>query len=76
MSAQDNGTPTKPLPRINHNIDAVRFFIELNRVQPSDELRNIAAHVMNLLATKEIIDTTYTEAGILLADTEFREIFN
>jgi hypothetical protein len=76
VSAQDNGTPTQPLPRINHNIDAARFFVELYHKQSSEKLKKNAAHVMKLLVTKEIVDATYTEAGILLADVEFKEIYN
>jgi len=76
VSAEDNGTPTKPLPRINHNIDAARFFIELYQTQASDNIKHISAHVMKLLVTKEIVDATYTEAGILIANTEFKEIYH
>ena len=76
VSAQDNGTPTKPLPRINHNIDAAVFLIELYHAQPSERLKKAAAHIMKLLVTKKIVDDAYTEVGILLADTEFKEVNN
>ncbi len=67
ISAVDNGTPTKPLPQLDQNIDAARFFMQLYSKSPSMELNNLIDHTMKLLATPEIATSRFTDPGILLA---------
>ncbi|MEE9351484.1 MAG: DUF255 domain-containing protein [Thiotrichaceae bacterium] len=78
VSAVDNGTPTQPLPQLDQNIDAARFLIKLHQYsrQTSQQAGHsaLAGHVMKLLATEKIATSRLTEAGILLAMSEYNDL--
>jgi len=75
VSAVDNGTPTRPLPQIDQNIDAARFLMNLYKVQKSDTLRELIIHSMKFLATEQITTARFTEAGVLLAHANYLKLF-
>ncbi len=72
VSATDNGTPVKPLPQIDQNIQAVRFFIGLYSLTKEAELLAIIEHTNRYLVTREIALSRLTEAGLLLIDQEWK----
>jgi uncharacterized protein YyaL (SSP411 family) len=75
VSAVDNGTPAQPLPQLEQNIDATRFFLEIYTHKKTDSLKNAIDHNMKFLATKEISTSRFTEAGVLLAHFKYTDIF-
>ncbi len=68
VSATDNGTPVKPLPQIDQNIQAALWLAELHTVTGAQQPLRVAEHVMRYLAIPEIATDRVTEAGILEAD--------
>jgi uncharacterized protein YyaL (SSP411 family) len=71
LSAVDNGTPAKPLPQLDQNIDAARFLMQLSQFSKKAEHKTLAEHTLKLLATEKIANSRLTEAGILLAMQEY-----
>jgi len=74
VSAGDNGTPAKPLPQLDQNIDAALFFIELSKQTNDPKHKALAEHALKLLVTKEIASSRLTDAGILLAMEQYLKI--
>ncbi|HHJ20854.1 MAG TPA: thioredoxin domain-containing protein [Gammaproteobacteria bacterium] len=72
LSAVDNGTPAQPLPQLDQNIDAARFFIRLFQQTGQLGQRALAEHTMKFLATDSVATARLTDAGILLVMQEYQ----
>jgi uncharacterized protein YyaL (SSP411 family) len=75
ISAVDNGTPTQPLPQLDQNIDAARFLMNLYTEKQLTSLKKVIEHSMKFLATSEITTSRFTEAGILIAHSQYLKLF-
>ena len=70
VSAVDNGTPVKPIPQIDQNINAARFMLALYKQTGNQVHADLAKHILRYLATQQIALQRLTEAGILMADVD------
>lgn len=62
--------PVQPVAVIEENIAAVRFLNLLAHYSGAAAAGELAAHAMQFLASDARIDTSFEEAGILMADEE------
>lgn len=70
LTATPTAGPVQPLPVVEENIAAVRFFNLLHQYTGVPAQRELAEHAMKFLASDARIAASFEEAGILLADEE------
>ncbi|MGB1109480.1 MAG: DUF255 domain-containing protein [Gammaproteobacteria bacterium] len=68
-----DGTPLKPLPQIDQNIQAALWLLNLARVSGEPGPGELGEWVMRYLSTPEVALSRITEAGILEADARLLE---
>lgn len=59
-----------PSRLVDENISVVRFSNSLYQLTKNNDYKIIAKHAMRYIATPEIVTTTITEPGVLIADLE------
>ncbi|MEM7280789.1 MAG: DUF255 domain-containing protein [Pseudomonadota bacterium] len=70
VSAVANNGPIQPVPHLDENISATRFFNLLAQYSGDQRFKKLAAHGMKYIATPDIATRRIDESGILLADRE------
>ena len=74
LAAVDNGTPVKPLPQIDQNIQAAHFLLQLADEGRAAELQPFIAEIMRYLVNQPVVTSRLSDPGILLADEGFRAL--
>lgn len=74
VASADDGTPLKPLPQIDQNIQTALWLAQLAKISGKAEPLALARHVMRYLAAPSIATARFTEAGILEADVLLRAV--
>lgn len=69
-----DGTPVKPLPQIDQNIQAALWLAELAAISGRSEPAELGGFVMRYLGTSEIAFSRLTDAGILEANERFKPL--
>lgn len=60
----------KPEPVLTENIKLAQYFNLISHYSGQEDLKENSLHIMKYLGSKELIENTFTEPGILLADYE------
>lgn len=74
LSAADNGTPVPPLPQIDQNIRATRFFLMLYQESKKTQHLKLAEQGLRYLNTPDVALSRLTDAGILSVNQLYRQI--
>ncbi len=76
ISATSTDQVVKPVPQLDENISVTRFYIKLHQQTGKPSHLLYAQHGMKYLSTESIAIDRLTEAGILLADIELKNIIS
>ncbi|MCB1734936.1 MAG: thioredoxin domain-containing protein [Gammaproteobacteria bacterium] len=74
VAAVDDGTPIKPLPQIDQNIQTGLWLTELAGISGQVQPRKMAEKLMRYLGAESVATSRLTEAGILEIDARMTAI--